>query len=432
MMMSTRLMAAGVALAAVLAPAMASAAPHPPFDVETATHAYLALLQGPARAKSDAYFEGGYWLPLWGTLVAVAIYLLMLRSGLSARFRDVAERLAPWGWLVPAIYAVPFVIASTLLALPWTIWSGFVRERHYGLMSQSFPDWLGEQAIGLGVAIVVNALLLVALFAVIRRFRRTWWLWGAATTSAFLVFGLLLGPVFVAPLFNHYTELPAGPIRDRIVAMATASHIPAEHIYLFDASKQSKRISANVSGIGPTIRISLNDNLLNRTGPDEVAAVMGHEMGHYVIGHIERALLLISLALLGGFWIVQRIVPGILARFGARWGVRDVADPAVLPLLSLLAAVAGLILTPALNTLTRVQESQADAFGLNVAREPDGFAKVAMRLSEYRKIEPGPIEEMLFFDHPSGATRVRMAMQWKKDHVPGATMSTPDIKLDGQ
>ncbi len=96
----------------------------------------------------------------------------------------------------------------------------------------------------------------------------------------------------------------------------------------------------------------------------------------------------------------------------------------------LLASVAGLILTPVQNTLVRVQESEADAFGLNAAREPDGFAKVAMRLSEYRKIEPGPIEEALFFDHPSGATRVRMSMQWKKDHVSGATMVKPDVKFD--
>ena len=430
--MGNRLIRAGLALACLLAPAAAFAANHPPFDVETATRAYLALLQGPARAKSDAYFEGGYWLPLWDTLVAVAINLLLLRTRWSARFRELAERLVKWRWLVPGTYAVPFVIASALLALPWTIYEGFLREKHYGLMSQSFGGWLGDQAIALGVGIVVNALLLIALFAVIRRFRRTWWLWGAATMSAFVAFGVLLTPVFVAPLFNHYTELPAGPIRDRIVAMATASHIPAEHVYLFDASKQSKRISANVSGLGPTIRISLNDNLLNRTGPDEIAAVMGHEMGHYVLGHIARMLLVFTLIFLIGFWLAQRIIPAILARYGARWGVRDIADPAVFPLLSLLAAVAGLILTPVQNTLIRVQESEADAFGLNAAREPDGFAKVAMRLSEYRKIEPGPIEEMLFFDHPSGATRVRMAMQWKKDHVPGATMVKPDIKLDGQ
>jgi STE24 endopeptidase len=431
-MMGNGLIRAGFAFVCLAVPAAAFASSHPAFDVDTATHAYLSLLQGAARAKSDAYFEGGYWLPLWDTLVAVIINLLLLRSRLSSRFRDVAERLVKWRWLVPGVYAVPFVIASALLALPWTIYSGFVRERQYGLMSQSFGGWLGDQAIGLGVAIVVNALMLIVLFAVIRRFRRTWWLWGAATMSAFVAFGVLLFPVFVAPLFNHYTELPGGPIRDRIVAMARANHIPAEHVYLFDASKQSKRISANVSGLGPTIRISLNDNLLNRTGPDEIAAVMGHEMGHYVLGHIARALLAFTLIFLIGFWVVQRIIPAILARYGARWGVRDIADPAVMPLLALLASLAGLILTPVQNTLTRVQESEADAFGLNAAREPDGFAKVAMRLSEYRKIEPGPIEEMLFFDHPSGATRVRMAMQWKKDHVPGATMVTPQLTRDGQ
>ncbi len=112
--------------------------------------------------------------------------------------------------------------------------------------------------------------------------------------------------------------------------------------------------------------------------------------------------------------------------------MRDVADPAVTPLLALMAAVAGLGLTPIENSIGRTEEVEADVFGLNAAREPDGFAKVAMRLSEYRKIEPGRFEEFFFFDHPSGANRVRMAMQWKKDHVPGATMVKPDLKLDGQ
>ncbi|MGJ3628520.1 M48 family metalloprotease [Sphingomonas sp. MMS24-JH45] len=125
------------------------------------------------------------------------------------------------------------------------------------------------------------------MFAVIRRFRRAWWAIGAGVTIAFGILGAAIAPVFVAPLFNTYSEMPAGPLRDRIVAVARANHIPAEHIYVSDASRQSKRISANVSGIGPTIRITLNDNLLNRTGPDEVVAVMGHEMGHYVLGHVR-------------------------------------------------------------------------------------------------------------------------------------------------
>jgi STE24 endopeptidase len=428
--MRRKIMWYGLAAAALLAPAAAVAATNPQFDVETATRAYLDLLQGPARAKSDAYFEGGYWLTLWSALVAVAVNLVLLRAGLSARFRDWAERRVKWRWLVPACYALPFILASALIALPWTIYTDFVREQHYGLMSQSFGGWFTDWAKSLGIGLVVNAILLTALFAVIRTFKRTWWLWGAGVMTGLFAVGALLAPL-LAPMFNTYTELPAGPVRDRIVAMAQANHIPAEHIYLFDASKQSKRISANVSGLGPTIRISLNDNLLNRTGPDEVAAVMGHEMGHYVLGHVLRMILLFALLFVLVFGVIYRAAPGLIAR-NPRWGVRDIADPAATPVLAIMASVAGLLLTPVQNTIIRTSESEADAFGLNAAREPDGFAKVAMRLSEYRKIEPGPIEEALFFDHPSGATRVRTSMQWKKDHVPGATMVKPDVKLDGK
>jgi STE24 endopeptidase len=418
----------GAALAAVLLPTMAHAA-SPTFDVEQATRAYLDLLQGPARAKSDAYFEGGYWLTLWGTLASVVTYLIMLTTGMAARFRDMTERLVKRRWLQPAIFAVPFTIASALIILPWTIYTGFFREKQYGLMNQGFGAWLNEQTIGLGVGIVVNMILFAVIFAVIRRFPRRWWLFGAAAMTGFVLIAALVAPLFIMPLFNKYTEMPAGPLRDRIVAVAAANHIPAEHIYVSDASKQSKRISANVSGLGPTIRITLNDNLLNRTGPDEVVAVMGHEMGHYVLNHVQKAILAFAAIFLVVFFLIARIAPALIAR-NPRWGVRDVADPAAAAIFMLLASVAGLILTPVQNTLVRVQESEADAFGLNAAREPDGFAKVAMRLSEYRKIEPGPIEEALFFDHPSGATRVRMSMQWKKDHVPGATMVKPNVKFD--
>ena len=115
---------------------MAHAAPG--FDVDTATRAYLDLLQGPARAKSDAYFEGGYWLPLWNTLVASLIYLALLFTGASQRLRTWAERKTRKRWLVPGIYALPFVVLTALLTLPWSIYEDFVREKQYGLMNQTF------------------------------------------------------------------------------------------------------------------------------------------------------------------------------------------------------------------------------------------------------------------------------------------------------
>ena len=382
------------------------------FDVEQASRAYIDTLQGAELEKSNSYFEGGYWLILWGAVVGILVDFLILQSRLSARFRDWAERVTSRKWLQSALYTFPYVIAGFLITLPWTIYTAFFREQQYGLMSQDLGGWFGEQMIGLVISLIIFPLLIMAIFAVIRRAPKTWWLWGTGVVSIFLFIGMMLGPVFISPLFNDYQEMAEGPMRDKIVAMAAEYDIPADNIYVFDQSKQHKRISANVSGIGPTIRISLNDNLLERTDPEEVAAVMGHELGHYVLGHIWRTIFILALIIGFGLFVIARLAPSI-------------SDPAAIPLLSLILTAYFFAATPALNSLVRITESDADQFGLDTAKEPDGFAKVSMRLSEYRKIEPGPVEEMLFFDHPSGATRVRMAMQWKADNVENPVMLNP-------
>jgi len=387
------------------------------FDVEAATRAYLDTLQGAARARSDAYFEGGYWLLLWGAVVGVVSHWLMLRFRWSAAWQGWAERVTKRRWLQPALYALPFVLFGTLITLPWQIYTGYVREKQYDLMNQSFAAWAGEQAIGFAIGLVVTAVMLTVIFAVIRKAPRTWWLWGTGALTVLAAFLILIAPVFLAPLFNDYKPMAAGPLRDQILGMAKANHVPADNVYVFDQSKQHKRISANVSGLGPTIRISLNDNLLNRSTPAEVKAVMGHELGHYVLGHIWRIFVVLALMFLGGFLILWWLTPRILARYGAKWGVRDVADPAVMPLFAIVMTLFALAMTPVTNWLIRSNESEADAFGLEAAREPDGFASTAMKLSEYRKIEPSALEEAIFFDHPSGRTRVRMAMEWKARHL---------------
>lgn len=404
---------------------LAATVANPGFDVETATRAYLDTLQGPARAQSDAYFEGGYSLTLWSTLVAVLVDGALLRFRIASGFRTFAERRFKRRSLVVWLTALLYTLAGAVLTLPWTIYTAFFREKQYGLMSQTFGEWAGEQAIALGISLVIAPLAMIAIYAVIRRAPRMWWLWGTGLVGLFALFGASIAPVYIAPLFNTYTELEQGPLRTKIEAVAAKYAIPAEHIYVFDASKQTKRISANVSGLGPTIRISLNDNLLNRTSEPEILAVMGHEMGHYVLNHVWRNVLWM-LAIFGlGFFLTSRIAPRLIARYGERWGVRELADPASLPVLAICLSLYMLVATPAIKTMIRTAESEADAFGLDAAQQPDGFAMTAMRLSEYRKIEPSALEEFLFYDHPSGATRVRMAMQWKKDHLPGAQVVTP-------
>lgn len=416
-MMTGRKAALAVAGLALLLPGAAWAAQTGgAFDPNAATDAYMATLRGAARAKSDAYFEGGYWLILWGALVSIASELVILRTGLSARFRDWAERWGKWRWLQTMLWVLPYGIVSSLIVAPWTIYTEFIREDQYGLMNQTFGEWLGEAGIMLAISIVFLAIGLAIIMGLIRKFPKSWWLWGAGAMTGMAAFAALIVPVFINPLFNTYTELDQGPVRDRIVAMAQSQNVPAEHIYLFDASKQTKRISANVSGLGPTIRISLNDNLLNRTSLPETAAVMGHELGHYVLNHVYK--MIGAFALIFGllFFAASRMVPAMINRWGSNWRVRGPDDVAAIPVYMIALAALGVVMTPLTNSIIRWNESEADAFGLDVAREPDGFAQAAMRLSEYRKIEPGALEEILFYDHPSGRTRVQMSMDWKARH----------------
>jgi STE24 endopeptidase len=229
----------------------------------------------------------------------------------------------------------------------------------------------------------------------------------------FVVLGALIAPVFIAPLFNRYTLLTDARIRDPILRLAHANGIATDRVYLMDASRQTTRISANVSGLLGTERITLNDNLLRRATLPQIEAVMGHETGHYVLRHIYQFIVFFTLVIALGFVLLRTAFAWAVSRWGQRWGVRGIDDPAGMPLLGLTFSVYLFLLTPVLNTYVRETEAAADIFGLNAARQPDGFALIALKLAEYRKLDPGPLEEVLWFDHPSGRARIRMAMVWK-------------------
>jgi STE24 endopeptidase len=407
----------GVVLACGLLLALPALAETKAFDPVAATDAYLASVSADAKAKSDAYFEGGYWLQLWNLLYGLAVAWVLLRFGLATRMRALAQRVAGRGFFGSALLGALYLLAVAVLSFPLTVYEGFIREHQYDLSNQTFGAWLGELMIGLVVNVLIIGLAIGALYAAIRAAPRRWWLWGTGLGVVFLVFGLLIGPVFIAPLFNDYKPLEPGPVRDQVLSMARANGVPAHDVLMFDASRQSKRISANVSGIFGTLRISLNDNLLNRSTPEEIQMVMAHELGHYVLNHIPKMLLTFSLVLLAGFAFIAWAFPRVLARWGAGWGVEDLRDPAGLPLLMALLSVYFLLASPVMNTLIRSQEAEADLFGLNASRQPDGFATVALKLGEYRKLDPSPFEELLFFDHPSGRSRILMAMRWKAEHL---------------
>jgi STE24 endopeptidase len=395
----------------------AAAQPSAHFDADAATEAYLAMIPPAATARSNAYFEGGYWLILWDFLYSSVVCLILLNLRWSAKMRDLAVRITRFRWLQDAIYWGQYLVLTTVLGFPLGFYEGYVREHKYGLATQSFWPWMGDQGKGLLIGLIMGGLAVVLLLAIVRKLPRTWWLWGSVAMICMTIFSVAIGPVYLQPIFNKVTKLNDPRVTVPILRMAHANGIPTNDVYQIDASRQTTRMSANVSGFGSTMRITLNDNLLNRGSLEEIQAVMGHEMGHYVMNHIPKSIFFISVVIVVFFAGLYWALYWALGRWGERWQIRGVGDPAVLPLVFLLASIFFFVLTPVMNTETRTQEKEADMFGLNAARQPDGFAQAAIHLSEYRKMRPGPVEEYIFFDHPSGYDRIHSAMVWKGQNL---------------
>jgi STE24 endopeptidase len=395
----------------------AAAQPSSTFDVNAATNAYLAQIPADKRARSDAYFEGGYWMILWDFLYGVAVALILLNTRFSAKMRDLSERVTRYKPLQPFLYWMEYSIVVGIMTFPLTVYEDYFREHKYGLATQTFGPWMTDQLKNLCVDFVLGGVLAILLFGIVRRLLRTWWIWGAALSFVFLVIVILIAPVYIVPIFNKVTPLNDPKIVDPILSMARANGIPARDVYEIDASRQSTRMSANVSGFASTMRVTLNDNLLRRGSPEEIQAVMGHEMGHYVLNHVYKGLTFELIVIVLAFACLRWVLDWTLKRWGQKWQIRGIGDTAVLPLVLLLGSIFGFAITPIMNTYGRTQEYEADMYGLNTSRQPDGFAQAAIHLGEYRKMSPGPIEEWIFFDHPSGRDRIYAAMRWKAENL---------------
>ncbi|MGA2858239.1 MAG: M48 family metallopeptidase [Candidatus Sulfotelmatobacter sp.] len=404
------------AAAAPVSPSPNQAAAAQPLDIKAAVDAYLAKMPAAQRARSDAYFEGGYWLILWDFLCTVIVMWLLLRFRWSARMRNLAEHFTRFRPLQTLLYWIQFIVVASVLTFPLGVYEGYFREHKYSLLNQTFGPWMRDQLVGLMAGIVLGAILMVPLFGLVRRLGKNWWVWGAVLMIVFAAFVSLIAPVYISPLFNKYRKLEDARIKDPILSMARANGIPATDVYEFDASRQSNRVSANVSGFANTQRISLNDNLLKRCTLPEIQTTMGHEMGHYVLNHEYKGLVMFGGVIVIGFAFLNWGLNSSLARWGGKWEVRGITDVAVLPLAVIWFSLFFFLVTPVTNSISRTMEFEADMYGLNAARQPDAEANVDMLLGEYRKLDPGPVEEFVFYDHPSGRTRITAAMRWKAEH----------------
>lgn len=385
-----------------------------PRDAEAATQAYMDRLPAEVQAKSDAYYTGGYWLILWELLAGLLVAVVLMSGRRAARLRDACQRIGGGPVRRDMLFGAAYVLASALLTLPLAIYSGWWREQAYGMSTLTFIDWLGEMALSQLIDMLMMGIVVAGLYIVIRRAGARWWIWGTAGGIAALIVVIAISPVLIQPLFNTYKPVEDGPIKTAVLQMAHANGVPVDNVYVFDASRQTTRVSANVSGMLGSAAVRLNDNLLRRTSEPEIRAVMGHELGHYVMNHMVKSLALLTPLVFVGFAILAWAMKHLLARYAGATGVNRIDDVAGLPMLAAVLSVFFALGTPVINTITRVQEAEADKFSLNLTREPHGFAEAQLKLVEYRKADPGAVEEFIFFHHPSTRHRILDAMRWRE------------------
>lgn len=397
-----------VSLLLICCPALA-------LDPLAATNTLLASVPTEQQAISDGYVNAGYRIMVVAVIFDLIVAYLILQSGWSRRWRDLAERKTSRSYPQALIYTVIYLLVVSVVSLPLAWYGDFVIEHRYGLSNQGFATWFVEHLLSTGLLITGLTLFFPLLYFVVRRSPERWWLWGSGLTIACFALLLLVAPIVVSPLFNDYRPMNEGPLKTRIIAIARANGLQAEDIMQVDESRQTTRISANVSGLFGTTRISLNDNLLARASDDGVEAVMAHEIGHYVLHHQYDRLAWYALITMLLFSLVNASFRVLSKVRGERWGIRNVGDLAGLPLLYALFSFYLFLMTPLLHKITYVAEVEADRFAINATRKPDAWAEVALLTAEYRKLRPPAWEEALLNHHPSPFTRIYTSMRWKAE-----------------
>jgi STE24 endopeptidase len=382
------------------------------FDAVSATNAYIDSLGTEALAQAAAYTAGNHWLILWSLLATVVSTSLIVRSGILVAL---SNKLSQRGAFNRAFrVSAAFIVLSAIIELPWTIYTSWYRQTQYDMTTQPLGDFLGQSGLGLALSAVLMGLLLATFYVLIKKAGQLWWAWFGGITASLVATMMLLGPSLIQPLFNEYTPVPEGEVKQAIEALALEANIPTNRIFMYDGSRQSNNFTANVSGIGSSARIAISDIALKQANLDEVKAVTGHEIGHYVSGHIWWVVFLLSAQVVIAFLLADRLFKPVARAFGAD---EDIQNPASVPVLILLVGVLMMVFQPFNNTLSRMNEADADRYSLGTVGLPDGLASALVKTAEYRDPRPGQFQELLFYTHPSVESRVRMAMEWKGEQL---------------
>jgi len=344
---------------------------------------------------------------------------LLLTFGIAAWMRDVALRVGANRWVQGFLFTFLFLLITSILTLPLDLY-GHHAAVAYGQSVQGWWSWGDDQAKGFGLAFVLGGLFVMLLFWVIRRSPRRWWFWFWVPAMAAVVIGVFVAPVLIDPLFNTFEPLaksnPALVERLEQVADRGGIAIPPNRMFLMKASEKVTGLNAYVTGFGASKRVVVWDTSIAKATPDEILFIFGHEMGHYVLGHIPSTVAFLGGLLLVEFYLGYRGVTWLIGRYGGRWRIDSANDWAALVVLMLVFSVLSFLGEPIVNAYSRAHEHAADIYGQEVIHgivaDPQTTAQQAFQvLGETALVDPNPnrFVEFWTFSHPSISSRAAYA-----------------------
>jgi len=335
--------------------------------------------------------------------------LAWLFFGWSAGLKSVLLNLTANEWLLVIAYAAVFGAIYYLITLPLSFYEGFVLPHRFEMSNQTLGDWVSDQVKSLLLGAVLGGLILEIIYAVLRAFPDTWWLWAAGIMLLFSVILANLAPVLLMPIFYKFTPLgdEYAELAERLVRLAERSGTHVRGVFKFDMSRRTKAANAALTGLGNTRRIILGDTLLTEFSSDEIETVLAHELGHHVHKDIPIGMAIESVMTLVGLY---------LASLGLNWGAAyfgfsGASDIAALPVFMLVIGVYGLVTMPLTNAFSRWRERRADQYALQTTGKNEAFASAMTRLANQNlaDADPEPWVEWLLYSHPALSKRIEMA-----------------------
>jgi len=375
----------------------------------------IAEINQERQREAKRYNKISRWIQICEFLLGILFILVLLFLGFSARIRDFSLNYTSSPWILVMLYLFIIGVIYEVLSFPLDFHEGFVLEHKFNLSNQKLGGWLKDHLKGIGVSFVIGLIVVEILYFLLRNFPLSWWLIAALVFILLLILFSKIFPLIILPLFYKFTPLEDEELKRRLLELAFKSKSQVIGIFKWGLEEKTKKGNAALSGWGKTKRIILSDTLLKNYTPDEIETILGHELGHFRKRHIWKGLSLNGILSFLGWYCVYKILNSSLGYFNLK-GIDDIAG---FPLIALVFSILSLVFLPGANLYSRLLEKEADIFSLELTQKSDAFISsmeklTVQNLAEY---QPNKIIEFIFHSHPSMAKRIKLAEEFKKEHL---------------